>query len=161
VVARAGHADGLDEALLTQVPKVARSPISWPIVVVPEITTGDHSKRADGCEGSRFRATQRVLTITVVHDLALASSRQVQVAGKDIAGSVAPLAVGPARIITWIVSLLAAVRLPRIAGTPREIASIVFAIARRDLALPPVVPIPIVVRSTSALAVRAETFVAS
>src|SRR5882724_10337645 len=64
VIARAGHADGLDEALLTQVPKVARSRISRSIVVFSEITTGDHSKRADGCERSRFRAAQRVLAIS-------------------------------------------------------------------------------------------------
>jgi hypothetical protein len=130
-------------------------------VVISETTTGNHSKRADGRQGSRLRATQGVRTITVVHDLALASSRQVQVAGKDIARRVAALAVGPARIITWVVSLLAALRLPRIARTAREIASVVFAIARRDLALPAVVPVPVVVRSTSALAVRAEAFVGS
>src|SRR5260221_12544670 len=49
------------------------------------ITTGDHSKCADGCERSRFRTAQRVLAITIVDNLALASSRQVEVAGEDFA----------------------------------------------------------------------------
>src|SRR2546428_7589555 len=48
VVARAGHTGRLDEPLLTEMSKVARSRISRTMVVVSEITTGDHSKRADG-----------------------------------------------------------------------------------------------------------------
>jgi hypothetical protein len=84
VIARARHADGLDEALLTQVPKVARSRISGLIVVISEITTGDHSKRADGRQRSRLRATQGVLTITIAHDLALASSRQTEISHEDV-----------------------------------------------------------------------------
>jgi MFS family permease len=77
MVARAGYPTRLDQPLLAEMSKVARSWIGRTIVAVSEITTGDHSKRADGCECSRFRTAQRVLAITIVHDLALASSRQI------------------------------------------------------------------------------------
>ena len=80
-------------------------------MVVSEITTGDHSKRADGCERSRFRTTQRVLAITNAHDLALPPSRQVQVAGEDVARIMTVLAVGPAFVIA-ITGILIAI--PRV-----------------------------------------------
>lgn len=76
-------------------------------MVVSELTTGDHSKRVDGCERSRFRTAQRVLAITITHDLALASSRQVEVAGEYIARIVAALAVGPALVVSIAEILMA------------------------------------------------------
>jgi hypothetical protein len=84
VVARAGYTGRLDQPLLTEMTKVARSRIGRTIVVVSEITTGDHSKRADGRQRSRLRATQGVLTITIAHHLALASSRQTQISHEDV-----------------------------------------------------------------------------
>ena len=54
MVAMAGHADGLDQPLLSKMSEVARPWIGRAIVVVPEITTGDHSKRADGRERARL-----------------------------------------------------------------------------------------------------------
>jgi hypothetical protein len=50
------HTDGLDQPLLAKVPEVARAWISRAIVVVPEITTGDHSKRANGRQRAGLRA---------------------------------------------------------------------------------------------------------
>jgi len=84
--------------------KVARSRIGRTIVVVSEITTRDHSERADGCERSRFRTAKRVLAITIVDDLALASSRQVQVAREGVTRIVTAFAVGPALVVSiaWI-----------------------------------------------------------
>ena len=58
-------------------------------MVVAEITTGDHSKRADGRERPRFRAAQRVLAIAVANDLALESARQIEVAREGLARVVA------------------------------------------------------------------------
>ena len=56
MVAMTGHADGLDQPLLSKMSKVARPWIGSAIVVVPEITTGDHSKGADGRERARLGA---------------------------------------------------------------------------------------------------------
>jgi hypothetical protein len=54
MVAVAGHADGLDQTLLSEVSKVARTRIGRSIVLVPEITTGDHSKGSNGGQRPRF-----------------------------------------------------------------------------------------------------------
>jgi hypothetical protein len=70
------------------------------VEVVSEITTGDHSKRADGCQRSRFRATQGVLAIAIAHDLPLASSWKVQVACEDLTWIVTAPAVGPALVVS-------------------------------------------------------------
>jgi hypothetical protein len=51
-----GHPDGLDQPLLAKVSQVARAWIGRSIVVIPEITTGDHSKRTNGRERTRLRA---------------------------------------------------------------------------------------------------------
>jgi hypothetical protein len=48
VIAITRHADGLDQPLFAKVSKVARAWIGRAIVVVPDITTGDHSKGANG-----------------------------------------------------------------------------------------------------------------
>jgi hypothetical protein len=102
VVARAGYSSCLHQPLPTEVAKVARSRISGTIVVVSEITTGDHSKRPDRCERARFRAAQFVLAISVTNDLAIASSRQVEVTREDLARVRTPVAVGPPRVFARI-----------------------------------------------------------
>jgi hypothetical protein len=70
MVAVSGDPRGLDQPLFAEVPQVARPWISRAPIVVAEITTGDHSERADGRERSRFRAAQRVLAIAIVNQLA-------------------------------------------------------------------------------------------
>src|SRR5581483_4366867 len=62
LLTRTGYPDRLNEPLLAQVPQVARPRIERSIMLVAKITTGYHSKRADGRERPRLRATQRVLT---------------------------------------------------------------------------------------------------
>jgi hypothetical protein len=52
----AGHADGLDQPFFSKVPEVTGPWVGSPIVVVLEITTGDHSKGADGRERARLRS---------------------------------------------------------------------------------------------------------
>ena len=42
---------GFDQAGFAQVPEVARTRIRRPIIVVAEVSTGDHSKSTDGREG--------------------------------------------------------------------------------------------------------------
>jgi hypothetical protein len=54
MVAMTGHADGLDQALFAEVAQVARPWVGGAIIMVPEITTGDHSKGADGRERARL-----------------------------------------------------------------------------------------------------------
>jgi len=55
MLARAGHPNGFDQPLLAKMSKIARAWIGWTIVMISEITTGDHSKRADGGERPRLR----------------------------------------------------------------------------------------------------------
>ena len=69
--------------------------------MVAEITTGGHSERANNRERSRFGAAQRVLAISIVHQLAIAFAWQVNVARERvpdlrIAFARVPVAVGPA-----------------------------------------------------------------
>ncbi len=73
----AGHPNRLDESLLPEVPQIAGTWIERAALLVMEIGTGDHSKRANRRERARFRAAQRVLAIAVAHDLAVGSARQV------------------------------------------------------------------------------------
>jgi hypothetical protein len=48
LVAVPGHPNGRDQATLAKVPQIAGAGIGRAIVVVPEVTTGDHSKGAHG-----------------------------------------------------------------------------------------------------------------
>jgi hypothetical protein len=78
--------------------------------VVAEVTTGDHSERANGRQRSRFGATQRVLAISIVHQLAIASAWQAKVARERvpdlaIAFACVPVAVGPTGIALAVSSL--------------------------------------------------------
>jgi hypothetical protein len=78
--------------------------------VVAEITTGDHSERANGCERPRFGAAQGVLAIAVVNEFALPSTRQMNVACecmRDVATafSIVAISVGPAGIVNALSSL--------------------------------------------------------
>lgn len=68
------HAPNLDQMLFAQVAEVARTRVGRTAVVVAEITTGDHSERADRRERSRFRAAEGVLPISIVNRLATASA---------------------------------------------------------------------------------------
>ncbi|MCA1586257.1 MAG: hypothetical protein LC791_16290 [Acidobacteria bacterium] len=104
------HARCLDQPLFAQVPQVARTWISGAAVVVAEITTGDHSERANGRERSRFRAAQGVLAISIVHQLAIASAWQVNVPRERVpdlglAFARVAVAVGPAGIVIAVSSL--------------------------------------------------------
>lgn len=65
--------------------QVTRPRIEWAIVPVAEITTGDHPKHPDGRERARFRATERVLAITIPHSLAFVATRQIQMPHEDVA----------------------------------------------------------------------------
>jgi hypothetical protein len=118
-------------------------------VVVSEITTGDHSKRADDRKGSRFGSAQRVLTIAVAHDLSLQSPRQIEVPCEHVAWIGVALAritvaLVPARAASRIFAVLVVVRLPRIVTRTSTKLTRVVVIARTGVELLPVV-IPIVV----------------
>jgi hypothetical protein len=52
-----------------------------------------------------FNAAPDGVAISIANDLALASSRQVEVTREHITRVVTTVAVGPARIITWRISL--------------------------------------------------------
>ena len=155
VVAIARHADGLDQPLFAEMPQVARARIGRSIVVVSEVTTGDHSKGANGRQRARFRAAQGVLAVAVANDLPLQSARQVdvpreRVARLPIALTTVAVALRPACIITPIAAVL--VRgLPVVSWTAAERPRIVvIAVARSDVGLPPVVIAIAVVRGTTA-----------
>src|SRR5262249_46576256 len=53
MIAVPGHADGLDQTLLSKMSEVAGAWVGRSIVVVHEITTGDNSESADGRERAR------------------------------------------------------------------------------------------------------------
>jgi hypothetical protein len=110
MVAVSGHARGLDQSLFAQVPQVARAWISRAAVVVAEITTGDHSERANGCERPRFGAAQRVLAISIVNELALWSARQVNMSAEcirdlAIAFSIVSISASPAAIVVAVATV--------------------------------------------------------
>jgi hypothetical protein len=74
------------------------------------MTTGDHSECANGCARSRFGAAHGVFPIAVVHELALGSARQVNVAREcvrdvAIALSIVVISVAPAGIMIALSSL--------------------------------------------------------
>jgi len=118
--------DGLDQAGLAEVPEVAGTGISGTIVVVTEVTTGDHSKGTHGSQGARLRAAQGVLAIAVANKFSLESARKVQVPGEDvpelsIALPTIPVAAIPTRILVAIAaSLLRRVALVAWAATKRS-----------------------------------------
>jgi hypothetical protein len=110
MVAVSGHAGGLDQPLFAQVSQVAGPGISRAPIVVPEITTGDHSEYTDGRERPGFGAAQGVLAIAVVNELALWSARQVNMSPeciRDLAIAVSIVAIsdGPAGIVIAIPSV--------------------------------------------------------
>jgi hypothetical protein len=79
------HTNRLDQSLLAQVSEIARARVRGSVMVVTKVTTGDHSKRTNGCERTRFGSTQRVLTVTVSHELAFRSARQVEMTRERLA----------------------------------------------------------------------------
>ena len=56
VIAVTGHAHCLDQPLLAKMPEVAGARVGRSVVVVPKITTGDHSKGTNGRQRTRLRA---------------------------------------------------------------------------------------------------------
>jgi hypothetical protein len=103
--------------------------------MVAEITTGDHSKRADRRERTRFRAAECVLAITFADDFALEPTRQIQISYKWLARigrSIAwvKIALRPTRVVIPIASMLLATRSSGVARTATERPGIVVSIAR-------------------------------
>jgi hypothetical protein len=145
MVARTGHPNGFDQPLLAKMSKIARAWIGRTIVMISEITTGDHSKRTDGGERPRLRAAQGVLAIAVADDLSLRSTRQFQIAREwlariDRAVSCVALAFGPPRIVTRISGWVVGIRLARVAWTPAQCSRVtVIAIARTNVERPQIV----------------------
>jgi hypothetical protein len=110
VLTRTGHSDRLNQTLFPEMPQIARARIERSIVLVAEITTGDHSKGTDRRECPRLRTAERVLAIAIAHELAFVSAREIQITRKDITRIVAALALRPARIAAGSTSIL--IRLP-------------------------------------------------
>jgi hypothetical protein len=123
VLARARYSNGLNQSLLPEVSQVARPGIERAIVLVPEITTGDHLKHSDGRERSRLRTAQGVLAIAVAYEFAFRAAGEIQVPRERLARVTRTvrsvvLAIRPARIVAGIVSSITRIRL---AGTPRTL----------------------------------------
>jgi hypothetical protein len=162
VIAVTGHAHRLDQALLAKMPEVPGARVGRSVVVVPKVTTGDHSKRTNGRQRTGLRAAQGVLTVAITNKLALQSARQVEVPREgiprvSIALTMVAVPLRPTRIIVAIAPML--VRgLPIVARTAAERPRIfVISIARSEVRLPPVV-IPIaVVGGTTVPAIRSTS----
>lgn len=159
MVAVPRHARGLDQPLFAQMPKVAGAWISRAAVVVAQITTGDHSKRANRRERSRFRPAEGVLAIAVANQLALWSTRQAQVACKRVPGlpiglTTVAIAVRPTRIVVAASPVL--IRpLPFVARTASERPCvIIIAVARARPRLAPVLITIAIARAAAASTAR-------
>jgi hypothetical protein len=129
MIARARHPNGFDQALLAKMSKIAGAGIGWAIVMVSEITTGDHSKRADSRKRPRLRSAQGVLAVAITHQLTLQASRQFEIACERLAqirGAVSRLAIAlwPACIVAGISTVLVGIRLPRVTWTAPERARV-------------------------------------
>jgi hypothetical protein len=85
-IAPAVQPHGVDQTLLAEVPKVAAAGIGLATGVVAKVTREHYPGTSNGGQRAGFRAAQRVLAFArVVHDLSLASARQVEVAHKYVA----------------------------------------------------------------------------
>jgi len=56
VIAVTRHAYGLDQSLLAEMSEVAGPWVGRSVMAVPKVTTGDHSKRTNGCQRTGLRA---------------------------------------------------------------------------------------------------------
>jgi hypothetical protein len=130
VFAGTWHTDALHQALFAQVTQVAGTRIERTIMMVCEVTTGDHSKRADGCQRTRLGATQRVLAITIAHEFSVASARQIEVTRERLAWiehAVAWIAgaIWPAGVVARISGMFAGVRFARVTGPAAELSCVI------------------------------------
>jgi hypothetical protein len=134
MVAGGGDANRLDQPLLTEMSEIARAWIGRTIVMVSQVTTGDHSKRADRCKRARFRSAQGVLSVAATNDLSFQPPRQVNaprehVAGIEVTLASVTVALRPARITARIAVVLGGIRLPGIvARTAAKFSRIIVAI---------------------------------
>jgi hypothetical protein len=69
----------VDESLLFQVPEV--EPI---LTRIAQIALRHDPKGADSRECPRFRSIQRVVAVAIVHELALRSARQIEIAHEHV-----------------------------------------------------------------------------
>jgi hypothetical protein len=111
MVSKTGYPNRFDQALFAQMPEVSRPGIGGAIMMVAEITTGDHPEGADGRQRTRFGASQRVLAVAVAHEFALLATRQVEVARERLAwvqGTCTRLTVAlrPSRIVTVVAAFM-------------------------------------------------------
>jgi hypothetical protein len=115
--------------------QVASARLGRAIVVVPEVTTGDNPKRADGRKRARFRSAEGVLAVTIANDLALQAAWQVHVpcehvTGIDIALTAVSPSIGPARVLTAIPCVIVRMRALATTWPAAECARIMVAVAR-------------------------------
>jgi hypothetical protein len=127
--------------------------------MVSQVTTGDHSERANGGQGARFGAPQRVLAIAVTNELALRSARQVYVPREGvtrlvIALSSVAVALSPAGVVI-AVSPPPIRPVPFVPGTAAQRPCIVAIAVASSRSVPcPVVITIAVARAAAASAVR-------
>ncbi len=88
--------------------QVSKASVGGSIIVVSEVTTGDHSKGADGRERPRFGAAKCVFAVTIANDLPLRATRQMNMSRERISWApiALPIAVRPARIVVPIASVV-------------------------------------------------------
>jgi hypothetical protein len=165
VFPRAGHAHRLNQPLLAEVSQVARAWVSRSIVVVPEVTTGDHSEGTHRSKRARLGASQRVLAITVENKLPLRSARQVYVPREGatrfvIALSSFAVTLGPAGVVIAIPTVLVRA-LPLVPwASPERSRVIVVAVPHPRSVQAPVVITIAVVRVAAAARVGVSLVVA-
>jgi len=100
----AWDANGLDQSLLAEVPKVAIPGIGWSVIAVAEVEGRDDPKGAHGREGPALRTAQGVLTVTrVVDDLMVAATGQIETAREHVASTTLAVPVSVAGVSLSVV----------------------------------------------------------
>jgi hypothetical protein len=79
------EADRVDKARITKVPQVAMTRVQGPLERVTEIARGHDAERSHGGQRAAFRATQRVIVISVVDVLPVEAAREAEVFRKHVA----------------------------------------------------------------------------
>jgi hypothetical protein len=139
-------------------PEVARPRVGRSNLVVPAITTGHDSKRANGRKRTGLRAAQGVVTVAVADQFAFQFPWQVDMPRERVpwlllALPIVAVALGPTCIITTIPAVLS--RCLLIASrTAAECLDILVIATGSDVGLPPVVSAIAVVGGVTVPAIR-------
>jgi predicted protein tyrosine phosphatase len=94
-----------NQAFVSKMPEITSAWIAWAAVMVREVSTRNHPKRADRAQRPRLGAAKFVLVVAIADDFAFEALRQIEVVREDVAG-IDGIAVTVARVIVAIARIL-------------------------------------------------------